>query len=144
MSGKPVPDEQFTVLHRHWIWANLMRTHFDVELKKKATGDAPEKTLAGHYGTYMCLWYSLLYSVLEVIRDKGYAVPGIEEANDIMDPLRKFRNAVFHPQAEYWSKKFLGIWGDHDSVSKIRTVHSALGKFFLEEARKRNRTTNEK
>lgn len=46
--------------------------------------------------------------------------------------LKRFRNAVFHAQRDYMSKKFVDFMAvGPDSAMWIRSLHSELGRFFL-------------
>ena len=46
-----------------------------------------------------CLWYGILFSVLEALRKIKISVPEIQEDINKMYPvLKRYRNAVFHVQ----------------------------------------------
>jgi len=138
VAGK-LSDEELLVLHRHWMWANIMRENFDAELRKNQGDPKGDTRIADYQGAYMCLWYGMLYGVLEVVEREKVIIPGLGDKDSIVGPLRQFRNAVFHPQKKYWSKKLFEIMKDKDSAIKIRKVHSALGRYFLEEMQRRAR-----
>jgi hypothetical protein len=96
-------DRQFTTLHRHWIWSNVMKKSFDAELPNwPREGRNVINSLAEPGGTYMCLWYGLPFSVLDVLIKNRVSIPEIDaDIRDIFRPLKLFRNAVFHPQKRY-------------------------------------------
>lgn len=120
-------------LHRHWIWANIMREDFYEELKRNPSKpENGDDFYPDRQGAYMSLWYGMLFGVLEVVKEKKIDIPGLDDLDNIYDSLRLFRNAVFHPQPEYWSHKTYELFKDEQSAIKIRKVHSSLGKYFLE------------
>ena len=127
-------NETFITLHRHWMWANVMKQHFDGELGK---GVKLPFNIADRPGAYMLLWYGLLFSVLETFQNAGITFPDIQqEIDEIYEPLKDLRNAVFHPQPRYWPKKLLGFISMKDTPVKVRTVHSFIGGYFLQEIRR--------
>ena len=94
--------------------------------------------LASRYGTYMSVWYGLLYSVLETLKNNKVVIESIEkEISHIYTPLQDYRNAVFHPQPKYWSKKLFAIMKDKDSVAEIWKIHEVLSKYFRDEIDRR-------
>jgi len=128
--------EEFAALHRHWMWANIIKKHFESAIAdaKQKGAISPEELFPEPYGAYMSIWYGMLYGVLEVLKEKSIAVPKIQgDIDSVFDSLRLYRNAVFHPQPKYWSPKLLEIMKDPESAKRIWSVHAGLGEFFLEE-----------
>lgn len=140
MSKAGLNNDEFLVIHRHWMWSNIMRQNFDNELKKLQGGKPRKGLFADYLGAYMCTWYGLLFGVLEVVKIEKLDIEGLEDLDTIYHELRKFRNAVFHPQPKYWSQKFVPFLTAPNSVTKIRKIHDALGKYFLEEGGRRQST----
>ncbi len=137
-------DEAFYTLHRHWIWCEVIRDNFDRELCANPS-IFPESiglrqfNLASRYGAYKSLWYGLLFSLLETLKENGIKIESAEkEIADMYDSLRLYRNAVFHPQPKYWSDKLRGVMKDNDPPEKILKIHEALREFFCVELSKRN------
>lgn len=132
--------EEFMALHRHWIWAGLIKKQFEplaAEGNKKNC-DAGSLFL-GPYGAYMSIWYGMLFGVLDVLKKRDISIPAIQaDIDGIFSSLHMYRNAVFHPQPEYFSHKLLEVMKDKDSVRKIWNVHAGLGSFFLSEVKKLN------
>jgi hypothetical protein len=127
-----VEEEKFMALYRHWMWADIIRENFDNELRKTQGQEFTPGDFADRKFAYMCIWYGMLYGVLEQVKQMELSIDGLENTNGIFDSLRPFRNAVFHPQAKYLSEKFMRVFNEKDSVVKIRTIHDSSGKFFLE------------
>ncbi len=134
--------EEFAALHRHWMWANVIKKHFESAIAEAKRGGSisPEELFPDPYGAYMSIWYGMLYGVLEVLKEKDVSIPKIQgDIDSIFDSLRLYRNAVFHPQPKYWSQKLFEIMKDQNSAKKIWNVHAGLGEFFLEELGRLNR-----
>ncbi len=131
--------EYFLSLHRHWIWANLIKMHFDSRLAHDDIKD-PEVFIVQPAGTYMCVWYGVLFAVCEGLREKGIVIPEVQQGIDeIYDSLRLFRNAVFHVQPRYWSDKLHGFVALEGSALKVRRVHEGIGNWFLTELKRRGK-----
>lgn len=129
--------DQLWALHRHWMWCNVIKKNFEIEVKKMMDGKLSKdsaKLIPDRYGAYMSIWYGMLFGVLEALKEEGITIPSIEnDINSIYDSLRLYRNAVFHPQKQYWSNKLIKIMEDKDSVNKIWKIHDELGGYFLRE-----------
>ena len=130
-------SEQFMTLHRHWIWCEIIKGSFELEIKKHPPDKVKQKMehlMLGPYGAYMSIWYGMLFSILETLKGENVTIPNVEsEIKDIYKPLRLYRNAVFHPQPKYWSHKLFEIMKDTESSSKIWKTHNAISKYFLKE-----------
>lgn len=129
-------SEEFMALHRHWMWANIIKKHFEGAIADASkSGKAnPEDLFPEAYGAYMSIWYGMLYGVLVVPSEKNICLPNIQaDIDSIRDSLRLYRNAVFHPQPQYWSAKLIEVMKDPESTRRIWAVHTGLGGFFLEE-----------
>lgn len=123
--------ENFLSVHRTWIHADLMFHQFEKNMRpldKKAV----ETFFVTDQGTYLLLWYGLLFVTLECLKEHN-AIPTliIHDVDAIYDALRHFRNAAFHAQPEYYSPKLLEIMEVQDSPATIRKIHSELDRFFL-------------
>ena len=133
-------NEKISIIHRHWIWANTVQCLFAKEVLKKAISKANNnyvKIFISPYGAYMCIWHGLLFSVLEALKEEKITISHIQnDIVDIYDPLRHFRNAVFHAQEKYWSPKYFEIMKDKNSSDKIWRVHKEVGIFLLSEINK--------
>ena len=80
----------------------------------------------------MCLWYGILFSVLETLKEIKVSMPEIQEDINKMYPvLKRYRNAVFHVQEEYYPDKWRNLILDDSSADKIRLIHKQVGIFLL-------------
>lgn len=130
--AKPIDNEVIT-LHRYYIWANRMRTHFDAVLARREETSAAGFPIEAHM--YMSLWYSCLYVVIEGWRKLGLKDETIctllESPNTTL--LRRYRNGVFHFQPKYFDRKSLGLIEQGENVVNwVRTLNHELGRFFLQ------------
>ncbi len=125
-------DESVLTLHRYFIWANRMRTHFDKLLATQASARDPfeiEATL------YMSYWYGGLYVVIEGWQELQLHDPIIDQllVSPNVDLLRRYRNGVFHFQRDYFDDRFRGfIENGQNAVEWVRTLNREFGRFFLE------------
>jgi len=128
--------DRLMTIHRHWIWANYIRIQFYREFGENTLELArdPVSYAISSVGTHMCLWYGLLFTVCEAIREDHVVVQDAEPFfSEIYEDLRRFRNAIFHVQTEYWSPKLFEIMERKDSPTKIKKVHEEIGKWLLAE-----------
>ena len=103
--GEDVPPELVT-LHRYFIWANRMRTHFDEILARE---QCPFEGVAFIESfLYMSYWYGGLYVVIE-----GWKALNLSDdiINELLDSrnvklLKRYRNGVFHFQHDYHDRRF--------------------------------------
>lgn len=126
-------EEEYT-LHRYYIWADRMRFHFDQELRKRNT-TSDQFELSIEELMYMSLWYAQLYTVIEGwknLRLQDNAVDSLLLQTDHVDLLRRYRNGVDHFQADYFSSKFTNFVAMTDSAVWIRSLHTAIGSYFLQ------------
>jgi hypothetical protein len=132
---KTMTRQEFMALHRHYIWGLVIRKNFEVAIKAaNGTGQKAEDLFVKPFGAYMFVWYGMLYGILEVLKKKRVSIPAIQtDIDGVYDSLRLCRNAVFHPQPEYFSPKLFKIMEDQDAVNKIWRISKGLGKFFLDE-----------
>jgi hypothetical protein len=125
-------DPKFT-LHRYFIWANRMRTHFDEELKKvEPNRDFGEYIEAN---MYMSLWYSQLYVVVEGWRELGLQDTNIDELlkSPNIELLRRYRNGVCHFQKDYFDDRFQEFISEGEKVVEwVRELNREFGRWFLE------------
>jgi hypothetical protein len=134
---RPLQELQLTqvmLLHRNWIWACREQELFDAEVR---AGRPPRlEEMAEDAVAAMFLWYSLLWSVLEGLEERGIRLKGQlgVDIADITDGLRRCRNAIFHvPRDDYYDSRMFEFMEDVDSGPKVRRISAALGRLLLEE-----------
>jgi hypothetical protein len=156
-------DPIFT-LHRYFIWANRMRTHFDDVLGKLKPG---ETIIWGSVPfleaqMYMSYWYGGLHVVAEGWRELRLSDAEIdtlldtptgrkverpacgESAADVVDEtvldlLRRYRNGAFHYQRDYFDDRFEDFMKVEQSAAWARTLNKAFGRYFLEWLKQREK-----
>lgn len=119
-------------LHRYFIWANRMRTHFDDLLQ---SAGATEKVDQIESWLYMSYWYASLYVVIEGWRELDLHDQEIDGLLDspLVDLLRRYRNGVFHFQREYADDRFFDFIREGEkAVEWVRCLNPAFGRWFLQ------------
>lgn len=127
-------SDELITLSRYFIWADTMKRHFEETLRKSGSVD-----LNGPRGIdvamYMCLWYGCLYVVVEAWRELGLRDQEVDNllTSPHVDLLRRYRNAVFHYQKEYWPERFMAFLREgEDSASWVRAVHNELQRYLTD------------
>lgn len=120
-------------IHRHWIWANWIKKQFGDALGQTPHNEI-DKLILEPAGTYMCLWYGLLFAVCEGLRKEKVVISLVQrEIDSVYDSLKLFRNAVFHVQPKYWSRKLLDFMVVEGNATKVHRIHNGIGEWLLEE-----------
>ena len=127
-------DAEVFTLHRYFIWANRMRTHFDSLLSERANRSDPEKKFDIESFLYMSYWYGGLFVVIEGWQELGLKDPLIDPlllSNNVA-LLRRYRNGVFHFQRTYFDNRFVEFMRDGENcVVWVRQLNNEFGRFFL-------------
>ena len=88
----------------------------------------------------MFLWYGLLYSILGVLKNRKVKITEIgEDIRELYGYLKDCRNALFHPQSDYYSIKLFRIVMKEGTPEKILKINESLGGYFLSEIEERQR-----
>ena len=133
------PDDPVNILHRYFIWANKMRTHFDDILERYGKRKINEHSFGIESMMYMSLWYGLLYVVIE-----GWKMLKLNDSviNSLLkspntDLLKKYRNAVFHfPKThKYLDQRFENFYKEKATVDWVRKLNFEFGRYFLQYSR---------
>jgi hypothetical protein len=117
-------------LHRYFIWANRMRTHFDEMLSR----DVPAEQMQIECLLYMSYWYGGLYVVIEGWRVLKLTDPTIDTLlrSPNVGLLRQYRNGTFHFQRKYFNDKFNDLFAKGtDTVAWVRNLNAEFGRYFL-------------
>jgi hypothetical protein len=129
-----IPHE--VALHRYFIWANKMRTDFDVLLTKRKNKKVPESLTLIEDNMYMSYWYAGLYVVIEGWRElklEDTAIDNLLSREDYVELLRRYRNGVFHYQKDYFDSRFAEVWFQKkDFVTWVRELNRQFGRYFLQ------------
>ena len=140
MTSDSPEDVHIASLHRYYIWANRMRTHFDEHLSALGPDIDPLGDVEGNL--YMSYWYGGLYVVVEGWQTLKLSDSTIDSL--LEDPnvalLRRYRNGTFHYQEKYWDDRFLQfIVEGANSAGWVRELNRQFGRFFLEWHKERRR-----
>ncbi|SRR6266567_4255414 len=107
----PVP-QIFKVfsLHRYFVWCAEMREHYmQAGMKVSPTPSFFDNPRAGRVFMYLSYWYAGLYAVCEGWQELKLSDPEIDKL--LQSPhkefLKRFRNGVYHFQADYFDKRFM-------------------------------------
>jgi hypothetical protein len=130
---KDVAPEVVT-LHRYFIWANRMRTHFDEILARE---QLPIKDAAEIESfLYMSYWYGGLYVVIEGWKALSLSDTIIDELlrSPNVKLLKRYRHGVFHFQRNYHDKRFVEFMSQGvNEVAWVRSLNEQFGRYFLEQ-----------
>jgi hypothetical protein len=127
------PKQKIFSLHRYYLWANRMRTHFDEILARAKTDKEVDPEHIERF-MYMSFWYGELYTVIEGWRElklKDKTVDALLADSDMVELLRRYRNGSFHYQSTYFDDRFIDFMKMDDSAEWIRKLNKALGAYFL-------------
>jgi len=134
-------DSSVFTLHRYFLQANRMRTLFYAQLQADGAAAADSDGWTEQF-VDMALWYGCLYVVIEGWQELGLTDPGVDALLDLEKTarLKRFRNGVFHFQANYWDERFVAFMQqDAASAQWARELNSAFGRFFLDWFEERQR-----
>lgn len=141
MSGT---NSQIPILFRYSMAASLMRQDFDKHLadpKDMAlVGDDPMKFLVSKAGLKMCLWYGMLFVVIEGWREAKLSDPEVDRllSSPNTELLRRFRNGMFHFQKDRWLPPKLSDFfvPTNKTVEWVRALTAELRRYLIAEMRK--------
>jgi len=132
--AKKIPLE--VALHRYFIWANKMRTDFDVLLGKRKTTKVQESITLIEDNMYMSYWYAGLYVVIEgwqELKLEDTVINTLLQTKNYVDLLKRYRNGVFHYQKDYFNSRFADVWfQDKDFITWVRELNRQFGRYFLQ------------
>lgn len=127
------------IVDRQWIRANHIKEYYEHALantSKSVQGDIG-KFYISEAGTLMWLWYSLLFSVMERLREKNAEFKhNDEDFHVLFNTMKRARNSIFHAENEYWDNRQIKLIEIQDAGTKIRRLHDEIGYMLLEEMNK--------
>ncbi|MEK7597280.1 MAG: hypothetical protein AAB441_01390 [Patescibacteria group bacterium] len=129
-------DDPVNILHKYFIWANRMRTHFDDILEKHGKRKIDEHSFGIESMMYMSLWYGLLYVVIEgwkTLKLNNSIIDSLLKSPNT-DLLNRYRNAVFHfPKIhKYLDQRFENFYKEKTTVEWVRKLNLEFGRYFLQ------------
>ncbi len=127
-------DQIFTI-HRYWMWANAMRTHFDKCLTDKSRDKKQDISwFADYEGVFLSHWYAALFVVIEgwhKMKLKDQVIDDLLSSSNV-DLLRRFRNGVCHFQPNYLDDRFIAFMAEPTTVAWVRKLNTEFGRYFLQ------------
>ena len=133
--GPPVP-EVFKIfsLNRYFIWSIEMRQHYlQVGKLVSPTPSFFDDENAGRAFMYLSYWYAGLYVVCEGWQELELSDPEIDALlkPPHLEVLKRFRNGVYHYQADYFDKRLLdALTLGRDFDEWIASLTHAFAKYF--------------
>jgi hypothetical protein len=137
-------EELVPILFRYFMAASLMSQEFYKHLgdPKDTTphGGDPRAFMISKAGLKMCLWYGMLYVVVEGWNESGLLDPEVDRllASPNTKLLRRFRNGMFHFQTDHWLPgKFSEFFDPQNkTVEWVRALTAELRRCLMEEMKK--------
>lgn len=128
-------DEEVFLLRRHWVWADRQRLLFRQAVIEAGVLDL--EALHKPAPTHMYVWYALLFSVLEGLKDRGADLQGPlrDDVDVLWADLKRCRNAVFHVPSRgrpYFDPRLWKFMETPDSVDRIYRVHNGVIRLLRE------------
>ena len=126
------PLDGLVSLHRYFIWANRMRTHFD-QLLESGRYTSPPGDIEGRL--YLSYWYAALYVVVEGWQALSLSDSTIDQL--LQSPnvplLKRYRNGTFHFQHRYNDRRFIELLEKGSNVVEwVRELNEEFGRYFLQ------------
>ena len=124
---------EIAALYKHWVIADSVKQFITAEVTIPETAQLPEAfvQVAQRHSSFMRLsvWYSLLRVVVEGYQELKLSDPKVDEylqKTEYVEALRRFRNAMFHYQADPFSEKLMAFLQLHDATNWARGLNKAL------------------
>jgi hypothetical protein len=133
---------ELVTLHRYFIWANRMRTHFDQIIAGERFSFEGTDQITSFL--YMSYWYGGLYVVIEgweKLKLSDSVIDDLLKSQNV-ELLRRYRNGVFHFQRNYYDQRFDDFVSQgSDIVDWVRSLNEQFGRYFLEQIHRRTQRT---
>lgn len=127
-------EKKLITLHKYFIWCDRMRVHFDLILNQNIDDEIVDKKIHEIDSMlYMSLWYGLLYVVIEGWEELKLDNQEINELlkSDNTNLLKRYRNGVFHFQADYNNERFVNFFKEPKTVAWAHKLNEEFSQFFL-------------
>jgi hypothetical protein len=137
MEGR-VPEPEYELkrvvtLNRYLEWATHMAARYNEDVdgfSGKLDWDDP---LFKRLFMHMCYWYATLYVVIEGWHDLKLSDPKVDSllVSPHVQLLKRYRNGVFHFQAEYIDNRHIGFMEAGTEGKKwLHELHTAFHFYF--------------
>jgi len=142
--------EMIPILFRYFMAASLMKQefykHLQTEPRIRGKDEAVDAAmfLVSKGGIHMCLWYGMLYVVVEGFQEAQLSDPEVDRllASPNVEFLRRFRNGMFHFQKDQWLSAKLSDFMSPKlgSVDWVVSLADELRRFLMAEMNKLGQT----
>jgi len=116
-------------LHKYYLWATYMAAALEKEMPKITRPTSWADPDALHAFMFMSYWYATLYVVAEGWQELGLTDPAVDAllTTPHLALLRRYRNAVYHFQADYFDKRYRDFTDQgQEAVTWVNSLHSAF------------------
>ena len=122
-------------LHSHWLNADAVKVVINTDIPIDESFPSEIQKLSQLHSSFrrVSVFYSLLYVVVEGYRELNSVdekVDSLLEAEDFVDALRLFRNAIVHYQKAPIPEKAMKFLETDNSEYWIQELHSAFRQYF--------------
>lgn len=129
---------ELAALYKHWCIADSIKQFITAEIAIPEKDEPPDAfvRMAQVHSSFMRLsvWYSLLRVVVEGYQELKLQDARVDELlrnTEYSEALRRFRNAMFHYQADPVSEKLMAFLELPEATEWARALNAALEQFFL-------------
>lgn len=135
MPDEDHPSDPIFSLHRYYLTADTMRRDMRSYLREHPGSSDVNSIEFTQFFAYMSMWYSTLWVVLEGWAELKIEDPDMDQilADDNAALLRRFRNATFHYQRDYFDQRVIDYVQSEDSVGWVYMAHKRVGDALLRE-----------
>jgi hypothetical protein len=114
---------------RTFIHAELMRRNFNVTESKSHISDFVNY-FAEPQGSYLLLWYSLLFNVCAFLKNQNAIPESIKgDLPKVYEDMNDLRNVAFHIPPTFFDKRF-DVLINPSAFSTVCKIHETLQVFF--------------
>jgi hypothetical protein len=144
---RTVSDHALVTLHKYYLRAEYMRGLASAARKQLVDqygiealrSNSPRTTERFHLEMFVDYWYAGIFAVMEGYEKLGLIVPEVETlcTNPLYQKLRDYRAGVYHFREKYFDDAIRDLLADPSSGKWLTDLDMALGRFLLDELRKR-------
>jgi hypothetical protein len=144
---RAVSDHVLVTLHKYYLRAEYMRGLASAAREQLVSKygmealrlNSPQTSERFHLEMFVDYWYAGIFAVMEGYEKLGLTVPEVETlCNDpLYQKLRDYRSGVYHFREKYFDDAIRELLADPTSGKWLTELDMALGRFLLDELRKR-------